>query len=124
MVLRTAFPNPSHSPPVIQKSWSSSLHYLVPWPRVPTRHRSPSAVLAQSSEVQREEWRYRLWRWGFLGASLVAVTGYLLYATRNITIVLKGGNIPERLPSPPSPPPEMIPEAEERDEEEEAAENV
>ncbi|KAM5535176.1 hypothetical protein V8D89_011112 [Ganoderma adspersum] len=117
-VLRTAFPDPSRLPPVIQKSWSSSLRYLIPWPRVPVRRRSPSAVLAESPEVQQEEWRYRLWRWGFVGASVVAATAYLLYATRNLTIVLKDRNVPPRLPgvSTPPPPREEIPEAEESSE--------
>ncbi|KAI1795895.1 hypothetical protein LXA43DRAFT_989964 [Ganoderma leucocontextum] len=113
-VLRVAFPDPSHTPPVIQKTWSSSLRYLIPWPRVPARHRSPSAVLAESPEVQQEEWRYRLWRWGFIGTSVVAAAAYLYFATRNLTIVIKDRDATPRLPRPPSPL-EAMPEAEEED---------
>lgn len=67
--------------------------------------------------MQQEEWRYRLWRWGFVGASLVAATAYLLYATRHLTIVLKDRTGPPRLPSGSTPPlSEEIPEAEESSE--------
>lgn len=49
---------------------------------------------------------------------MVAATAYLLYATRNLTIVLKDRNVPPRLPSVSTPPPsrEEIPEAEESSE--------
>ncbi|PIL23981.1 hypothetical protein GSI_13732 [Ganoderma sinense ZZ0214-1] len=117
-VFRASFSNPTRLPPVIEKTWTSSLRYLIPWPRVPVRRKSPSSVLAESPEVQQEEWRYKLWRWGFIGASVVAATAYLLYTTRNLTVVLKDRKSPPRLASLPTPPPspEEIPDAEESSE--------
>ncbi len=71
--------------------------------------------------MQQEEWRYRLWRWGFIGMSVVAAAGYLLFVTRNLTFVLKDRNARPRLPNLPTPPlrPEEIPAVEEEGGEEE-----
>ncbi|KAI0748105.1 Tom37 C-terminal domain-containing protein [Daedaleopsis nitida] len=93
-VLSLALPDPSTFPPTVRLGWTSFLRALVPWPRIPTSRRPPRAV--NSKEVQDLEWRYRLWRWGFIGASVLAAAAYLNYAT--IVIVLQSRNGSRRLP--------------------------
>ncbi|KAI0709218.1 Tom37 C-terminal domain-containing protein, partial [Earliella scabrosa] len=93
-VLSMALPDQRLFPPVAQKSWSSSLRYIVPWPRKPVQRRA-SAAFANSPEVKKLEWRYKLWRWGFIGASVLAAAAYLHFATIVILIPNQGG--PARL---------------------------
>ncbi|EJF65843.1 hypothetical protein DICSQDRAFT_177268 [Dichomitus squalens LYAD-421 SS1] len=121
-VLRIALPDPAHFPPVVQKSWSYSLRYLIPWPRAPPRRKSPSTVLANAPEVQKEEWRYRLWRWGFIGASVLIAAAYIQFAA--ITIVIQDGSARARLPLRGGPPPDDVEEAEAAEGEEEEEEGA
>ena len=86
----------TYMPPTIQTGWASSLRYMIPWPRTSTR-RDASSLLADSSEAQKEEWRYKLWRWGFIGASVLAAATYLHFAT--IVIVVMPQNASRRVTS-------------------------
>ncbi|KAI0721109.1 hypothetical protein C8T65DRAFT_632228 [Cerioporus squamosus] len=97
-VLSAALPDRSLLPPVVQKSWTSSLRYVLPWPRTPAPRRA-SLSASSSPEAKKIEWRYRLWRWGFFGASVLAAAAYLHFAT--IVVVLQPRGLkgaPEGLP--------------------------
>ena len=76
----------SYVPPKVETGWASSLRHIIPWPRAPAKRRL-STALAKTPEAQKEEWRYRLWRWGFFGASVLAAATYLHFA--QIVIVLQ-----------------------------------
>ncbi|KAH9946128.1 uncharacterized protein BXZ73DRAFT_37376 [Epithele typhae] len=70
-VIETASTN--FVPQVIEQRWTSSLWYLFPSPRMPARRRAPSV----SVEAQKEDWRYKLWRWGFMGTSVLVAAVYV-----------------------------------------------
>lgn len=112
-VLSLALPDPSTFPPTVQNNWTSSLRALVPWPRIPSPRKTPGAV--PSKEAQDLEWRYKLWRWGFIGASILAATAYLNYAA--IVIVLQPRSGSRRLPGSPEAPDVRSPGTEEDGEE-------
>ena len=79
----------SYVPPIVRVGWTSSLRYMIPWPRVPSK-RDPSSILASSPAAKKEEWRYKLWRWGFIGVSVIAAATYLHFAT--IVVVIRPRN--------------------------------
>ena len=85
----TAAAESSCVPPTVRVGWTSSLRYMIPWPRAPAK-RSPSSIIAGSSAAKQEEWRYRLWRWGFIGASVLAAAAYLHFAT--IVVIVRPRN--------------------------------
>ena len=97
-VLSSAIPDRSLLPPVVQKSWTSSLHYILPWPRTPAPRRA-SISASNSPEAKKIEWRYRLWRWGFFGASVLAAAAYLHFATIVVVLQPRGSSgVPAGLP--------------------------
>ncbi|TFK83503.1 hypothetical protein K466DRAFT_554952 [Polyporus arcularius HHB13444] len=90
-VLSAALPDRSLLPPVVQNDWKSSLRYILPWPRAPTPRRA-SLSASSSPEAKKIEWRYKLWRWGFFGASVLAAAAYLHFATIVIVLQPRGSN--------------------------------
>ncbi|KAI0807328.1 hypothetical protein C8Q74DRAFT_1377524 [Fomes fomentarius] len=95
-VLAATLPDRSLFPSTIQRSWTSSLRYIIPWPRKPARR--ASSAFANSPELQKVEWRYKLWRWGFISASVLAAAAYLHFAT--IVVLLPNGVEQAGLPEP------------------------
>ena len=67
--------------------------------------------------MQKEEWRYRLWRWGFVGASVLMAAAYIHFAAISIVIVDRNTPAPEDLE--PEVSPEVEGEGEEGEGEEE-----
>ncbi|RPD66117.1 hypothetical protein L226DRAFT_609019 [Lentinus tigrinus ALCF2SS1-7] len=112
-VFSSALPDRSLLPAVVQKSWTSSLRYMLPWPRTPAPRRA-SLSMSGSPEANKIEWRYKLWRWGFFGASVLAAAAYLHFATIIVLIPQGSNGVPAGLP-----PAELVGRVEDGDDGEE-----
>ncbi|KAJ2969488.1 hypothetical protein NUW54_g12953 [Trametes sanguinea] len=121
-VLSIAFPPSSPFPPTHQQGWLSSLRCLIPWPRAPTSHRSTSAALESSPEAQQIERRYRLWRWGFIGGSVLLSAAYLFFAVS--IVLMKNGDVVARIGGGNGPDEEDEEDEGEEDDDEEGGEDA